>query len=122
MIVIHTHDVMNDPSFMNIEVDTLMDILDQEELSIESELDLFNILVYFAEKRGDERVRAITATQSKEMVNVGDGEQHFSKKDDKVEVKHFLVNDDSNDRPSGKDNNNSINSNSYAYYKCISIN
>lgn len=72
VIVIHTPDVINDPSFMNIEVNTLMDILNQDELSIESEDDLFNVLVSFADKRCERKastigdVRAIETTNCKE--------------------------------------------------------
>lgn len=50
---------------MNIEIDTLIDIFDQEELSIESELDLFNALVNFASKRGDKNVKATIEERSK---------------------------------------------------------
>lgn len=119
---------MNDPSFMNIEVDTLMDILDQEELSIESELDLFNILIRFAEIRGNKRVKAIKTINCKELENVSNDEDTKQTLKEIVKLNHdyrdirenekkaivtgiqmeqnisndYHIDDDSNDKPSGK--------------------
>lgn len=42
---------MEDPSFLDIEVSTLMAILDQDKLNIDSEMDLFNALLRFANER-----------------------------------------------------------------------
>lgn len=54
---------------MNVDVNTLMDILDQDELSIESELDLFNVLIRFAEKRCDRKVSKIRDMKTKEITS-----------------------------------------------------
>ncbi|EDW26565.1 GL12915 [Drosophila persimilis] len=52
LIATNTREVLLDPSFMDIEVSTLMAILDQNRLNIDSELDLFNCLLKFASERG----------------------------------------------------------------------
>ncbi|XP_037810329.1 uncharacterized protein LOC119602725 [Lucilia sericata] len=52
LIAGHTREVLADPSFMDIEMSTLMAILDQDKLNIDSELDLFNALLRFASERG----------------------------------------------------------------------
>ncbi|SPP78492.1 uncharacterized protein LOC117581603 isoform X1 [Drosophila guanche] len=52
LISTNTREVLSDPSFMDIEVSTLMAILDQNRLNIDSELDLFNCLLKFANERG----------------------------------------------------------------------
>lgn len=43
-------DILSDPSFEDIELSTLLTILDQEYLHIESELDLFNAIAQYADK------------------------------------------------------------------------
>lgn len=52
LIAANTREVLSDPSFLDIEVSTLMAILDQHRLNIDSELDLFNCLLKFASERG----------------------------------------------------------------------
>ncbi|KAH8368514.1 hypothetical protein KR084_012597 [Drosophila pseudotakahashii] len=52
LIAANTREVLSDPSFLDIEVSTLMAILDQNRLNIDSELDLFNCLLKFASERG----------------------------------------------------------------------
>ncbi|EDW82298.1 uncharacterized protein Dwil_GK25723 [Drosophila willistoni] len=52
LIASNTREVLSDPSFLDIEVSTLMAILDQNRLNIDSELDLFNCLMKFASERG----------------------------------------------------------------------
>ncbi|XP_030378496.1 uncharacterized protein LOC115627086 [Scaptodrosophila lebanonensis] len=52
LIAANTREVLTDPSFLDIEVSTLMAILDQNRLNIDSELDLFNCLLKFASERG----------------------------------------------------------------------
>ncbi|XP_004518804.1 uncharacterized protein LOC101456924 [Ceratitis capitata] len=52
IIAANTRDVLADPGFADIEMSTLMAILDQDRLNITSELDLFNALVKFASERG----------------------------------------------------------------------
>ncbi|KAH8273771.1 hypothetical protein KR026_009708, partial [Drosophila bipectinata] len=52
LIAANTREVLSDPSFLDIEVPTLMAILDQNRLNIDSELDLFNCLLKFANERG----------------------------------------------------------------------
>ncbi|XP_017042160.1 uncharacterized protein LOC108088724 [Drosophila ficusphila] len=52
LIASNTREVLSDPSFLDIEVSTLMAILDQNCLNIDSELDLFNCLLKFASERG----------------------------------------------------------------------
>ncbi|XP_075154600.1 uncharacterized protein LOC142228147 [Haematobia irritans] len=51
LIADNTREVLEDPSFTDIEVSTLMAILDQDKLNIDSELDLFNALLRFANER-----------------------------------------------------------------------
>lgn len=43
-------DILADVSFEDIELSTLLTILDQEYLHIESELDLFNAISQYADK------------------------------------------------------------------------
>lgn len=50
-----TREVINDPSFIDIETSTLMDILNQDKLNIESELDLFNAINRLSAARGVNR-------------------------------------------------------------------
>lgn len=50
MICTQTNDILMHPSFEDIELSTLMTILDQDFLHIDSELDLFLALVRYAEK------------------------------------------------------------------------
>lgn len=45
-------EVLADASFEDIELSTLLIILDQEYLHIESELDLFNAIAQYADKHG----------------------------------------------------------------------
>lgn len=52
LIAANTREVLSDPSFLDIEMSTLMAILDQHRLNIDSELDLFNCLLKFASERG----------------------------------------------------------------------
>ncbi|XP_036345208.1 uncharacterized protein LOC118754439 [Rhagoletis pomonella] len=52
IIAANTRDVLEDPSFVDIEMSTLMAILDQDRLNITSELELFNALVKYATERG----------------------------------------------------------------------
>ncbi|EDW00007.1 uncharacterized protein LOC6565128 [Drosophila grimshawi] len=52
LIAANTREVLSDPSFLDIEVSTLMAIFDQHRLNIDSELDLFNCLLKFASERG----------------------------------------------------------------------
>ncbi|XP_070140438.1 uncharacterized protein [Drosophila kikkawai] len=52
LIADNTREVLSDPSFLDIEVSTLIAILDQNRLNIDSELDLFNCLLKFASERG----------------------------------------------------------------------
>ncbi|EDX02985.1 uncharacterized protein LOC6526060 [Drosophila yakuba] len=52
LIAANTREVLSDPSFLDIEISTLMAILDQNRLNIDSELDLFNCLLKFASERG----------------------------------------------------------------------
>ncbi|XP_054730136.1 uncharacterized protein LOC129238925 [Anastrepha obliqua] len=52
IIAANTRDVLEDPSFVDIEMSTLMAILDQDRLNITSELELFNALVKYASERG----------------------------------------------------------------------
>ncbi|XP_067627929.1 uncharacterized protein [Eurosta solidaginis] len=52
IIAANTRDVLADPSFVDIEMSTLMAILDQDRLNITSELELFNALVKYATERG----------------------------------------------------------------------
>ncbi|XP_011206420.1 uncharacterized protein LOC105228322 isoform X1 [Bactrocera dorsalis] len=51
IIAANTRDVLADPSFVDIEISTLMAILDQDRLNITSELELFNALVKYASER-----------------------------------------------------------------------
>ncbi|XP_054087498.1 uncharacterized protein LOC105212840 isoform X2 [Zeugodacus cucurbitae] len=51
IIAANTRDVLADPSFVDIEISTLMAILDQDRLNITSELELFNALVKYASDR-----------------------------------------------------------------------
>lgn len=51
-MVAFTREVINDPSFIDIEISTLMDILNQDKLNIESELDLFNAINRLSNARG----------------------------------------------------------------------
>ncbi|ALC49380.1 CG17068 [Drosophila busckii] len=69
LIAANTREVLNDPSFLDIEVSTLMAILDQNRLYIDSELDLFNCLVKFASERG------ILNESSQDSVPSGSGSQ-----------------------------------------------
>lgn len=43
-------DILTNATFEDIELTTLLTILDQEYLHIESELDLFNAIVHYADK------------------------------------------------------------------------
>lgn len=50
IICTQTEEILSDPSFEDIELSTLLTILDQEYLQINSELDLFMALTRYAEK------------------------------------------------------------------------
>lgn len=47
-----TNDVLASPSFEEVELSTVLTILDQDCLNINSEMDLFLALVRYAEKHG----------------------------------------------------------------------
>uniref|UniRef100_A0A1A9Z5U1 BTB domain-containing protein n=1 Tax=Glossina pallidipes TaxID=7398 RepID=A0A1A9Z5U1_GLOPL len=59
-----TREVLNDSSFLDIEMTTLMDILDQDKLNLDSELDLFNALVRFANERSSSRKESLSSHSS----------------------------------------------------------
>lgn len=50
IICTKTKEILEDSTFEDIELSTLLTILDQEYLSIESELDLFMAMTRYAEK------------------------------------------------------------------------
>lgn len=50
IICSQTNDVLTDSSFEDVELSTILTILDQDDLVIDSELDLFLALVRYAEK------------------------------------------------------------------------
>lgn len=52
IICSQTHEILQHPSFEEVELPTVMTILDQDFLHIDSELDLFLALVRYAEKHG----------------------------------------------------------------------
>lgn len=52
IICSQTNDVLQSPSFEDVELSTVLAILDQECLHIDSEMDLFCALVRYAEKHG----------------------------------------------------------------------
>lgn len=52
IICSQTNDVLSHSSFEDVELTTVMTILDQDYLHIDSELDLFLGLVRYAEKHG----------------------------------------------------------------------
>lgn len=66
---------MEDPSFTDIEVTTLMAILDQDKLNIDSEMDLFNALLRFANERSmfrDESIQnAVNGANDQSVSNSG---------------------------------------------------
>lgn len=47
-----TLDVMQDPTFEDVEISTIITILDQDVLNIDSELNLFYSINRYAEKQG----------------------------------------------------------------------
>lgn len=52
IICSQTNDVLSSSSFEDVELSTVLTILDQECLHIDSEMDLFLALVRYAEKHG----------------------------------------------------------------------
>lgn len=52
IICSQTNDVLSSPSFEDVELSTVLTILDQDCLHIDSEMDLFFALVRYAEKHG----------------------------------------------------------------------
>lgn len=66
-----TMDILSDASFEDIELSTLLTILDQEYLHIDSELDLFNAMAHYADKH-DYR-KPITKEEEDQPNNAGEG-------------------------------------------------
>ncbi|XP_060662723.1 uncharacterized protein LOC132795832 [Drosophila nasuta] len=83
LIAANTREVLSDPSFLDIEVSTLMAILDQHRLNIDSELDLFNCLLKFASERG--------------ILNEHGTEETLPKSSASAEHNEMLANEQAND-------------------------
>lgn len=52
IICTETQEVLNESSFEDVEISTLITIYSQENLAIDSELDLFNAIVKYTAKHG----------------------------------------------------------------------
>ncbi|XP_058824698.1 BTB/POZ domain-containing protein 6-like [Topomyia yanbarensis] len=64
IIINHTTQVIQDPSFLELDLSTVIMILDQEMLNITTELDLFKALKKYAAKQGLSRVDHVNREQN----------------------------------------------------------